>query len=140
MSSDRTSEGRVATSRVPAVAPVDSDPRLPLSFAQRRLWLLDQLLPSGSVYNLPRVVRLRGALDVEALGRAFNELVSRHEALRTRFEVHDGEPVQVIEPRLSLALEPEDLAGAVSFLTSDDSAFMTGQTLHVDGGRVRSAV
>src|SRR5512146_239643 len=110
MSSDRTSEGRVATSRVPAVAPVDSDQRLPLSFAQRRLWLLDQLLPSGSVYNLPRVVRLRGTLDVEGLRRAFDELLRRHEALRTRFKVHDGEPVQVIEPRLSLALEPEDLS------------------------------
>ena len=84
--------------------------RTALSFAQRRLWLLDQLLPSGSVYNVPRVVRLVGALDVEALRRAFDELLRRHEALRTRFEVHDGEPVQVIEPQLSLALEPEDLS------------------------------
>ena len=87
--------------------------RTALSFAQRRLWLLDQLLPSGSVYNVPRVVRLVGALDVEALRRAFAELVSRHEALRTRFEMRDGEPVQVIEPQLSLALEPEDLSALV---------------------------
>ncbi len=83
--------------------------QFPLSFAQQRLWLLDQLLPSGSVYNLPRVVRLAGELDVEVLRRAFDELVRRHEVLRTRFEVHDGEPVQVIEPQLSVAVEAEDL-------------------------------
>ena len=110
MSTELTSEEHPAAPPAPAVAPIDSERRLPLSFAQRRLWLLDQLLPSGSVYNLPRVVRLAGELDLEALRRAFDELVRRHESLRTRFEVHDGEPVQVIEPRLSLALELEDLS------------------------------
>ena len=110
MNSGLTSEGRAASQAVPAVAPIDTEQRFPLSFSQQRLWLLDRLLPSGSVYNLPRVVRLRGALDIEALRRSFDELVRRHEALRTRFEVHDGEPVQRIAPQLSVALELEDLS------------------------------
>ena len=110
MSSDLTSEARVATRPTPAVTSIDSGQRLPLSFAQQRLWLLDQLLPSGSVYNIPRVLGLAGQLDVEALRRSFDELLHRHEALRTRFALQNGEPVQVIEPQLSVALELEDLS------------------------------
>ena len=71
----------------------------PLSFAQQRLWLLDQLQPGNSAFNLPWLVRLRGALDVTALQAALNALVARHESLRTRFAASNGEPVQVIVPR-----------------------------------------
>ena len=57
----------------------------PPSYAQQRLWLLDRLLPTGSVYNVPKVYRLIGALKVDALQAALDELVERHESLRTRF-------------------------------------------------------
>jgi len=82
---------------------------VPASFAQQRLWLLDRLLPTGSAYNIDEVVRLTGTLDVTALRGALNEVVRRHEALRTRFELDDGAPVQVITPQLVVNLEVEDL-------------------------------
>ncbi|MFP2903248.1 condensation domain-containing protein, partial [Corallococcus sp. 4LFB] len=70
----------------------------PLSFAQQRLWLLDQLQPGGASYNIPLAVRLTGKVDVGALRRTFDELVRRHEALRTTFQVHEGQPFQRIAP------------------------------------------
>ena len=82
-----------------------------LSFAQQRLWLLDRLLPHAAVYNMPKVLRLVGALDVAALRTALNEIVRRHEVLRTTFAVENGAPVQVIVPALQFALEVEDLRG-----------------------------
>ncbi|RKH43703.1 non-ribosomal peptide synthetase, partial [Corallococcus llansteffanensis] len=68
----------------------------PLSFAQQRLWLLDQLQPGDASYNLPTALQLTGRLDVEALRRAFEALVQRHEALRTTFHEHLGQPTQLI--------------------------------------------
>ena len=70
----------------------------PLSFAQRRMWLLDRLDPGATAYNLAFAWRLRGPLDASALERALGEIVRRHETLRTRIEVRDGEPVQVVDP------------------------------------------
>jgi hypothetical protein len=69
----------------------------PLSFAQQRLWVLDQLDPGNSVYNIPLAVSLRGPLDVEALHRTLNEVVARHESLRTKIVVMDEQPRQVVE-------------------------------------------
>src|SRR5579871_394382 len=71
---------------------------LPLSYAQERLWTLEQMETVGSAYHVPASVRLRGALDVGALERAFATVVERHEGLRARFTVVDGSPVQVIDP------------------------------------------
>ena len=82
----------------------------PLSYGQERLWFLDQLEPGNPVYNLPIGVRLRGALQLSALERSLNEIIRRHEALRTRFLTLDGEPVQVIDPELELRLEVVDLS------------------------------
>ena len=65
--------------------PVPRTGNLPLSFAQQRLWFLDRLLPDKAAYNIPAVWRLRGQLDALALERSLNELVARHETLRTRF-------------------------------------------------------
>ncbi|RKT12301.1 amino acid adenylation domain-containing protein [Streptomyces sp. 1114.5] len=80
------------------------------SFAQERLWLLDQLVPDSAEYVILRVLRLTGDLDRDALERALTELVARHEVLRTRFEAEDGVPVQVIEPPAPLALPVTDLS------------------------------
>jgi acyl carrier protein len=85
------------------------EPRLPLSFAQQRLWFLDQLVPNDPFYNCPRAVRLEGRLDPQALERSINEIIRRHEVLRTRIEVEAGEPVQVIEQWKRRSLQIEDL-------------------------------
>src|SRR5262245_37013591 len=69
----------------------------PLSFAQQRLWFLDQYEPGiNSVYNIPSALRLRGSLNIGALERSVNEILRRHESLRTTFSMVDGEAVQVI--------------------------------------------
>ena len=82
----------------------------PLSFSQQALWVLGQMLPDDSVYNEADVFRLKGALDIEVLKDAVNEIVRRHDVMRTRFAVKDEEPVQVIVPELKLSLEVTDLS------------------------------
>src|ERR1043165_1111196 len=93
---------------------VTAQPRtgvLPLSYAQERLWLLEQLGLVGSAYNLPAAVRIRGALAVGGLAGSFVSIVDRHEGLRTRFAVSDGSPIQVIDAAGQLVLQVEDLGG-----------------------------
>src|SRR5205085_7297687 len=68
----------------------------PLSFAQQRLWFLDQYEPNNILYNIPEAIRLRGALNLTALERSLNEIVKRHESLRTIFTAVNDRPVQVI--------------------------------------------
>ncbi|MFE1960293.1 amino acid adenylation domain-containing protein [Streptomyces sp. NPDC059479] len=94
---DRTGGGRPAR---PALVPEAVRPgRLPLSAAQRRLWLVQRITDDGGVaYNFPLVFRLRGTLDLAALRAALRDVTGRHEALRTRFEEHEGEPYQRIVP------------------------------------------
>ncbi|MFJ9377999.1 non-ribosomal peptide synthase/polyketide synthase [Streptomyces sp. NPDC101455] len=83
----------------PAVTPVAERPaRIPLSAAQRRLLLVEEITGSGVAYNFPLVFRLRGALDTEALSAALRDVAGRHEALRTVFPTHEGEPYQRIIP------------------------------------------
>ena len=74
---------------IPA-APRSGDDLLPLSFAQRRLWFLDRLEPDSSHYNIPFMLRLTGALDIDLLARCFNTILRRHESLRTTFHEIDG--------------------------------------------------
>ncbi|MGH9893434.1 MAG: condensation domain-containing protein, partial [bacterium] len=81
-----------------------------LSFAQQRLWFLDQLEPDSSVYNVSSALRLRGPLNVAPLQRSLNEIVRRHEALRTVFPAVEGRPVQVVSPSLVLPLPVVDLS------------------------------
>jgi amino acid adenylation domain-containing protein len=83
---------------------------IPLSFAQQRLWFLHQLEPTSAVYNLPLCIRLRGSLDVSALEGTINEIIKRHEALRTVFKMNNGGPVQSIAPRLTMTLPVRDLS------------------------------
>ncbi|HEU0298513.1 MAG TPA: amino acid adenylation domain-containing protein, partial [Longimicrobium sp.] len=87
-----------ARAALPPIEPADRGGPLALSFAQRRLWFLEQLGGVGSVYHVRQRLRLRGALDRDALGRALDRIVARHEALRTTFPVADGEPEQRIAP------------------------------------------
>jgi len=76
----------------------------PLSFAQQRLWFFDQFEPGNPAYNLVSSVLLQGKLDTDALERSFSEVIRRHEALRTTFDVREGEPVQIIAPPKPLHL------------------------------------
>src|SRR6185369_14865816 len=89
------------------------DDALPLSFAQRRLWFLDQLAP-GAAYNLSGRLHLEGQLDISALEASLNEIVRRHEALRTIFSTRNGEPVQIILHELRLPLPLIDLSDSPS--------------------------
>jgi amino acid adenylation domain-containing protein len=89
--------------------PVSRGEALPLSFAQQRLWFLNQLEPNNSFYNIPIAIRLRGVLDVGALEQAFNEIVRRHQTLRTTFVTLDGQPAQVIAEGQSLAIAITEL-------------------------------
>ncbi|MDQ2908260.1 MAG: amino acid adenylation domain-containing protein [Candidatus Eremiobacteraeota bacterium] len=83
--------------------------RLPLSFAQELLWLLDNAAPGMTAYNMPLGRRISGPLDVRALERSLSAVVARHEVLRTRFALVDGEPEQVVDPPHALAVERIDL-------------------------------
>src|SRR5215204_983386 len=81
----------------------------PLSFAQQRLWFLQQMNPQSPAYNMPVTSHLLGRLDGKALEQALNEIVQRHEVLRTTFQMVDAQPMQVISPRVALALPLLDL-------------------------------
>ncbi|HYG81326.1 MAG TPA: amino acid adenylation domain-containing protein, partial [Pyrinomonadaceae bacterium] len=83
--------------------------RNPVSFAQQRLWLVDQLMPGEPVYNIPAAVRLRGPLDAAALARSLSEIVRRHEVLRTTFAEVEGLLVQLVGGAEELSLPVEDL-------------------------------
>src|SRR5882762_2599982 len=77
----------------------------PLSFAQRQMWIIDQMTPGNPAYNVPYGYRLRGSLDLPALEDSFNEVIERHEPLRTTFAVKDGEPLQLIQPELKITIK-----------------------------------
>ena len=101
-----------AKSEVSAIRPVDRTQweRLPLSFAQERVWFLNQLEPGSVAYNLPMAVTIRGELDIDQLEQAFNLMIARHENLRTVFPSQDGQGQQVILDRLDFKLERMDLS------------------------------
>jgi amino acid adenylation domain-containing protein len=97
--------------RVPPMVAVGRGMDLPLSFAQQRLWFLDQLESESPFYNLPAVFRLSGELDIAILRRAVLEVISRHEILRTTFPMIAGRPRIKIEASKAIALPIVDLSG-----------------------------
>ncbi len=102
---------REAPAGVPQLRPIPRDGELPLSFSQLRQWFLVQLEPEATLYNLPLTLRLVGPLAVAPLERSLDEIVRRHESLRSTYSVVGGRPVQVIAPELALPLPRLDLGG-----------------------------
>jgi alpha-ketoglutarate-dependent taurine dioxygenase/aryl carrier-like protein len=94
----------------PSLKAVSRERELPLSYAQQRLWFLDQLEPGSVAYNIPKAIRLSGKLELAALERTLNEVVRRHEVLRTRFVAVNGQPVQVIEAEAWVTIPVIDLS------------------------------
>ncbi|MFI6012808.1 condensation domain-containing protein, partial [Streptomyces sp. NPDC051243] len=92
-----------------AITPVDRAGTLRLSFGQQQMWFLDRLEPDSAEYLVPLAFRVRGGLDTAALEQAWSALIARHEVLRTRYALADGEPAQIIDPPAPVEL-PLDLA------------------------------
>lgn len=109
----------VVSARQSASKGVDTDERIkpaprlgpmPLSFAQQRLWFVDQLEQGNAVYNIPAAVRFEGPLSITALRLSLDHLIGRHEILRTSFEAVKGQPVQVIRPSMEFSIPVIDLS------------------------------
>jgi amino acid adenylation domain-containing protein len=91
------------------IVPVPREGALPASVAQEHFWLFDQILPGLPLFNIPYTVHLHGVLNIEILEQSFNEIIRRHEALRTTFATVNGQLVQVIAPTLRMPLTVRDL-------------------------------
>jgi len=102
--------GRESELLVPPVTRVTRPAEVPASFGQERLWFLQQLDSQSAAYNMAAVVRLRGVLNAKALEQSLNELMRRHESLRTHFVTASGRALQVIAPHLDQPLVVEDLS------------------------------
>ena len=89
---------------IPPLLPRERNQEIPLSFAQQRLWFLSQLEPNSPAYNVNGAIKIQGAINIEALHYSINEIVKRHEVLRTQLIVVDGKAVQAIAPELVLPL------------------------------------
>ncbi|WP_267245619.1 condensation domain-containing protein [Streptomyces sp. PR69] len=109
----RARERRAAAERGAARAAAGAAGPVPLSRAQRRMWLMDRLGQDPAAYNVPFATRLRGPLDLEALGGALTALVRRHEVLRTRYGQRDGEPYQEVGPACPVPVRVTDDAAAL---------------------------
>ena len=104
-------EEGVAASKTERIPPRTGDAEIPLSFAQQRLWFLDKFAPGNTAYNIHDALSISGPLNIEALKRSLNEIIRRHEALRTNFSSIEERPVQVISPSSPLNLPIVDLSG-----------------------------
>ena len=100
------------TNAAAAIQPVPRTGPLPVSFAQQRLWFLEQMQQEGAVYNIPLAVQVQGWLDEAAFSQSLNALVQRHEVLRTRFITVEGQPVQEVVAPEPIAIEQRDLRQA----------------------------
>lgn len=97
-------EEGVAASKTERIPHRTGRTEIPLSFAQQRLWFLDKFAPGNTAYNIHEALSLSGPLNIEELKRSLNEIVRRHEALRTNFSSREEKPIQIISPILTLNL------------------------------------
>ncbi|ARU62662.1 hypothetical protein CBW65_18040 [Tumebacillus avium] len=102
-------EGQERTVTAPPILPASRDEHLPLSFAQERLWFLDQLLADTATYNIPIAVRMQGTLNGDALLTSIQSMVQRHESLRTTFRIVDGQPRQIFTDDVQVSLPVADV-------------------------------
>jgi amino acid adenylation domain-containing protein len=115
---EKIDRGRSRSPGLPSLTAAGSQPTAPLSSAQRRAWLFCRMHPESIAYQFAAIFRLEGELDVAALRGSLDELIRRHEILRTSFEERKGEPVQVIHPPFEAALTEVDLRGENSSVWS----------------------
>src|SRR6516225_3248413 len=87
----------------------------PVTFAQQRLLFLNQLDPGSTSYSVPWSIRITGPLNAAALERSLNEIVQRHEILRTTYEIVEGHPLQTVRPAVHIPLVLVDLASLPDF-------------------------
>jgi amino acid adenylation domain-containing protein len=100
----------------------------PMSFQQRRLWFIDRMYPGSTAYHINSAIRIAGHLNVDALARAINGVVARHEALRTTFDLVNGQPCQFVAPSLTIPmpvvdrrnLQPGEVEGEIRRLLTDE--------------------
>jgi amino acid adenylation domain-containing protein len=102
-------QANLVNQKVTSIPTTPRTDKLPLSFAQQRLWFLEQLQPGSSTYHIPTAVRLTGSLNVEVLQQVLNTIIQRHEVLRTNFKTVEEELIQVISPSRELLLHPINL-------------------------------
>jgi amino acid adenylation domain-containing protein len=115
----------------PPLKPIDRNQPLPLSFAQQRLWFLNQLDPESASYNIPLALRISGELDVAALEQAFGDLIKRHEPLRTTFVMKNGRPEQLISPPGKFVLPVTDLCHLPASEREKEAQWLTAKEAQV---------
>ena len=116
--------------QLPPLRSISRNGELPLSFAQQRLWFLDQLEPDNVAYNMPAAMRLRGQLNLAALTQALNEVVQRHETLRTRFVKREDQPVQVIAPHTEIRIPFVSLRGVAAAERETEVGCLAAEEAH----------
>jgi natural product biosynthesis luciferase-like monooxygenase protein/amino acid adenylation domain-containing protein/non-ribosomal peptide synthase protein (TIGR01720 family) len=118
---DRAPKQLEATKSASLLQVIPRDGTIPLSLAQQRLWFLDQLDSNSAFYNLPAAVRLQGQLNVAVLEQSLQEIIRRHESLRTNFVTHDGQPFQIIHSEIDWKLDVVDLQHLPSHKQEDEA-------------------
>jgi len=101
-----------------------------LSFAQLRVWFIDQLQPGSPAYHMPLALRLKGELDAQALGRSLNDIVDRHEVLRSSFPVREGRPALVVAPKATLSLDNVAVNGSSGDEREEEATRLVIEAVH----------